>query len=97
MVYNTQNYWVFGLCLASGILKTREHNVSETGLFLEYRTKTKSKRQTLYSTSLFLLYIPGKLGPCIYRNKQTGQQLIFYSARVSILASHAAFTSVHTQ
>jgi hypothetical protein len=30
MVYNTQNYWVFGLCPSSSILKTRKHNVSET-------------------------------------------------------------------
>jgi hypothetical protein len=31
MVYNTQNYWVYGLCLLSVILKiTREHNVLET-------------------------------------------------------------------
>jgi hypothetical protein len=29
MVYNTQNYWVFGLFTWSGILKTRENNVSE--------------------------------------------------------------------
>jgi hypothetical protein len=26
-----KNYWVFGLCPLSSILKTREHNVSETG------------------------------------------------------------------
>jgi hypothetical protein len=31
MVYNTQNYWGFGLCPSSGILETRKHNVSETG------------------------------------------------------------------
>jgi hypothetical protein len=31
MVYNTQNYWVFGLCPSIGILETRKHNVSETG------------------------------------------------------------------
>jgi hypothetical protein len=31
MVYNTQNYCVFGVCPSSSILKTREHNVSETG------------------------------------------------------------------
>jgi hypothetical protein len=30
MVYNTRNYWVFGLCPSSGILKTIEQNVSET-------------------------------------------------------------------
>jgi hypothetical protein len=31
MVYNTQNYWVLGLCSSSGILETGKHNVSETG------------------------------------------------------------------
>jgi hypothetical protein len=31
MLYNNQNYWVFGLCPSSGILETREGNVSETG------------------------------------------------------------------
>jgi hypothetical protein len=31
MVYNTQNYWVFGLCPSTDILETRKHNVSETG------------------------------------------------------------------
>jgi hypothetical protein len=31
MVYNIQNYWVFGLRPSSSILKTKEHNVSETG------------------------------------------------------------------
>jgi hypothetical protein len=31
MVYNTQNYWVSGLCPSSGILNTRKHNVSKTG------------------------------------------------------------------
>jgi hypothetical protein len=25
MLYNTQNYWVFGLYPSSGILKTRQH------------------------------------------------------------------------
>jgi hypothetical protein len=30
MVYNTQNYWVFGFRPSSGILKTRKQNVSET-------------------------------------------------------------------
>jgi hypothetical protein len=30
MVYNTQNYWVFGLCPSSDTLETRKHNVSET-------------------------------------------------------------------
>jgi hypothetical protein len=31
MVHNIQNYWGFGLCPSSGILKTGNHNVSETG------------------------------------------------------------------
>jgi hypothetical protein len=31
MVCNTQNHWVSGLCPSSGILNSREHNVSETG------------------------------------------------------------------
>jgi hypothetical protein len=31
MVYNTQNYWDFGLCPPSGILEIRKHNVSEIG------------------------------------------------------------------
>jgi hypothetical protein len=33
VVYNTQNYWVFGICPSSGILKARKHNVSESGCF----------------------------------------------------------------
>jgi hypothetical protein len=31
MVYNTQNYRVFGPCPSFGIVETREHDVSETG------------------------------------------------------------------
>jgi hypothetical protein len=31
MVYNAQNYWVFGLFPSSGILETTKHDVSETG------------------------------------------------------------------
>jgi hypothetical protein len=31
MVYNTQNYWVLGLCLLSGFLDARKHIVSEIG------------------------------------------------------------------
>jgi hypothetical protein len=30
MVYNTQNYWVFGLFPSSGVLENRKHDVSET-------------------------------------------------------------------
>jgi hypothetical protein len=31
VVYNTQNYWGFGLFPSSGILENRKHDVSETG------------------------------------------------------------------
>jgi hypothetical protein len=31
MVYKTQNYWLIGLFPTSGILETREHDVSEIG------------------------------------------------------------------
>jgi hypothetical protein len=37
MVYNTQNYWVLGLCPPSDILETRKHNVSETGSVSVFR------------------------------------------------------------
>jgi hypothetical protein len=37
MVYNTQNYWDFGLCPTSGILESRKHNVSETGSVSVFR------------------------------------------------------------
>jgi hypothetical protein len=33
MVYNTQNYWVFGLSPSSGILEKRKYDVSEMDLF----------------------------------------------------------------
>jgi hypothetical protein len=31
MVYNTQNYWLFGIFPSSGIVGTRKHDFSETG------------------------------------------------------------------
>jgi hypothetical protein len=31
IMINTQKYWVFGPSLSSGILKSREHKVSEIG------------------------------------------------------------------
>jgi hypothetical protein len=37
MVYNTQYYWVSGLCPSPGILNTRKHNVSETESFSVFR------------------------------------------------------------
>jgi hypothetical protein len=29
--FDTEKYWVFGLCPSSGILEARKHNVPETG------------------------------------------------------------------
>ncbi|PNF32911.1 hypothetical protein B7P43_G01845 [Cryptotermes secundus] len=37
MVYNTQNYWIFGLCLSSGVLEKEKHDVSETGSVIVLR------------------------------------------------------------
>jgi hypothetical protein len=34
---NTQNYWVFGLCPSSGILKDTKEKVSETGSVSNFR------------------------------------------------------------
>jgi hypothetical protein len=31
LVYNTQNYWVFGLCPSFVIPETREHSVPNSG------------------------------------------------------------------
>jgi hypothetical protein len=53
MVHNTQNYWVLGLCPLSGILKTREQNVLETGVqtWLKKRNVT-FKEQHIYYTHI---------------------------------------------
>jgi hypothetical protein len=32
-MYNTQNYWVSGLYLSSGVLKTRKHRLLRRDLF----------------------------------------------------------------
>jgi hypothetical protein len=39
MVYNTQSYWVFGLCPSSNILNTRKYEVSETVSVLVLRRR----------------------------------------------------------
>jgi hypothetical protein len=51
MVYNTQNYWVFGLYPSSGTLKTREHNVSELDLFPS--SGTGGETRTLLGSLVF--------------------------------------------
>jgi hypothetical protein len=47
--WTTQNYWDFGLCPSSGILETREHNVSETESvsFLRWGGDTYSVRSLI--------------------------------------------------
>jgi hypothetical protein len=45
MVYNTQNYLVFGLCPSSGILENRKHDVSETGCVSVLRWRGKTPTQ----------------------------------------------------
>jgi hypothetical protein len=57
MVYNTQNYWVFGVCPSPGILKTRKRNVSETGSISMLRRggKTPTQLAPLERANLFHL------------------------------------------
>jgi hypothetical protein len=62
MVYNTQNYRIFGLCPSSGILTTRKHNVSKLDLFPssgECETRTllgPLGRSLLFASCCVLLY-----------------------------------------
>jgi hypothetical protein len=61
MVYNTQNYWVFGLCSTSGILKTTKHNVSETDpvsetFFLVFRIPDDGKVQNPSNADIFTYF-----------------------------------------
>jgi hypothetical protein len=54
MVYNTPNYHVFGRCSSSDILKTREHNVLETGSLsiLSWRGETPALLDLLERANL---------------------------------------------
>jgi hypothetical protein len=45
MVYSTQNYWVFRLCISSGILKVRKHNFRKLDLFLSSGEEGKTPTQ----------------------------------------------------
>jgi hypothetical protein len=53
MVYNKQNYWVFGLFPSPGILENRKHDVSETGSVSVLRWRGKQiqfpKRRFFYT------------------------------------------------
>jgi hypothetical protein len=43
VMYDIRDYWVFGLCLSSGILKAvKEHNVSETSPVSVLRWETST-------------------------------------------------------
>jgi hypothetical protein len=50
MLYNTQNYWVLGLCPSPGILETRKHNVSENGSVSVLRRRGEKTPTQLSST-----------------------------------------------
>jgi hypothetical protein len=62
MVYNTQNYWVSGLCPSSGILNTRkQHFWKMNGDFTKwyrfrYRCSQKILTQTIQDTILFVTF-----------------------------------------
>jgi hypothetical protein len=45
MVYDTQNYWVFGLFPSSRIVENRKHDVSETGSVSVFRWGWKTPTQ----------------------------------------------------
>jgi hypothetical protein len=57
MVYNTQNYWVFGLLASSSILGTIKHDVSENGCFLPQFGGTHLRKETdpVPKTSCFIV------------------------------------------
>jgi hypothetical protein len=57
MVYNTQNYWVFGLFPSSGILENRKHDVSETGSVSVLRWRGEKTPTQLGPHSNFCLVI----------------------------------------
>jgi hypothetical protein len=63
MVYNTQNYWVFGLRPSSGILKIREHSVPETGyvFVLRWRGETPTLFGPLERADLNHCYLVFKI------------------------------------
>jgi hypothetical protein len=44
MVYNTQSYWVFGLCASSDILKSRKHG--NFGNWICFRPQVRREKTT---------------------------------------------------
>jgi hypothetical protein len=56
MVYNTQNYWVFGLRPLSGIFETRENTDSERYTFSEklFSSFQNTERWTKFETPVIL-------------------------------------------
>jgi hypothetical protein len=45
MVYDTQNYWVFGLCPSSGFLEIRKQRF---GSWICFRPQVRGKTPTLF-------------------------------------------------
>jgi hypothetical protein len=61
MLYNTENYWVSGLCPSSGILNTGKHTVSENGSVSVLRCEEGDA----YSVGSVRKSLPQSLGhPC---------------------------------
>jgi hypothetical protein len=54
MVYNTQSYWVSGLCPSSGILNTRKLNVSKAGCLSILRL---GERHNYFVSSVEVLFV----------------------------------------
>lgn len=79
MVYNTQNYWVYGLFPSPAILETRKHGASETASVsvLRWGGKTPTQwgpleraNQLNISTTIFSELIPYPQGSEMRKKKQ---------------------------
>jgi hypothetical protein len=63
--YKTWNYWVFGLCPSSGILKnTREHNISEAGSIFVLRWGGRHLLCWFHEKELTSIIGPGVIHHC---------------------------------
>jgi hypothetical protein len=56
MLYNTKNYWVFGLCPSSGILETTTYNVRKP-------SNSEANKLKLLHTEEILTYLLTELSP----------------------------------
>jgi hypothetical protein len=80
VAYNTQNCWSFRLCPLFGILKTRKHNVSESG---SVSLSMRWEEDTCNVRSLRKSYIQSPdLVRCIYSTNVVGKDLDTFALRV---------------